>query len=317
MIQGDKCTKPKRHKSPGLLLLNRKHNVSSQLDRSSSNASEARSATTTLENTFLACHSLTIQELDNLIMRNHHVTYKTVFKRLRCEFPVKNPTCDYSLWLDDFGSLQAYLEIELKISWFNFLPLQKIAEWFLNRQQKLKRQWKQYIKLFKDYCTNRNLKDVCKTLFNSESDNVFVIHVDDVYDNMKVCEIPYFREILAYVFDISVCSLHLVAVEGGSVCIFFSYHHEHVNKFQNLSLRQLSMLSRCNVLTLKDTQNRFAYENIQNYKVFHCQIYTQLNIHFILFQILPLEFHCDQDSLLGKYLACMLRFQIFLMTSSA
>ena len=322
MIRGEKCTNPKKDWYPDLLLLNRGHSLSSQLHRSLSNTSEARSATMKLERKFKTCYSHTIQRLEHLVTRNrfpkrvNKLTCKTIFSRLINEFPVHNPTCDYRLRLNDFGSLEDYLKIELRISWFNFRPIQRLAEWFLSKpeQADLQKQWSEYIELFQDYCTNRNLKDVVKTLFNSESDSVFMIHVDEAYKDIKVCEIAYFRETLEYVFGISVCSLQLVAVEGGSVCMFFSYHHKYLNKFQNLSLRQLSMLSRCNVLTHKDTQNCFAYENIQNYKVFHCQIYTKLNIHFILFQILPLEFHYNQDSLLGKYLACtctcMLRFQI-------
>ena len=281
MIQGE-CPKPTKNSYPDLLLLNRGHSLSSQLYRSLSNTSEARSATIKLERKFNTCYSQTIQRLKHLITRNHflklvnNLTCKTIFNRLINEFPVQNPTYNYSLWLNDFDSLRNYLQIELKTSWFNFRPIQRLAECFLSKpkQGDLQKQWSEYIELFRDYCTNRNLKDVVKTLFNSESESVFMIHVDDAYKNIKVCEIAYFRETLEYVFDISVCSLHLVAVEGGSVCIFFSYHHEHLNKFQNLSLRQLSMLSRCNVLTLKDTQNRFAYENIHNYKVFHHKIYT-------------------------------------------
>ena len=292
--------------------------MSSQLYRSLSNTSEARSATIKVERKYKTCYSQTIQRLEHLVKRNrftklfNRLTCKTIFSRLINEFPVQNPTCDYRLRLNEFGSLEDYLRIELRISWFNFRPIQRLAEWFLRKpeQADLQKQWSEYIELFRDYCTNRNLKDVVKTLFNSESDSVFVIHVDEAYKDIKVCEIAYFRETLEYVFDISVCSLQLVAVEGGSVYMFFSYHYKYLNKFQNLSLRQLSMLSRCNVLTLKDTQNRFAYENIQNYKVFHYKIYTQLNIHFILFQILPLEFYYDQERLLGKYSACMFRFQI-------
>ena len=283
MIQGEKCTKPVKDSYPDLLLLNRGHSLSSQLHRSLSNTSEARSATIKLERKFKTCYSQTIDRLKHLVTRNrflkrvNKLTCKTIFIMLIKEFHVHNPTCDYSLRLNDFGSLEDYLRIELKISWFNFRPIQSLAEYFLSskpEQADLQKQWSDYIELFQDYCTNRNLKDVVKTLFNSESDSVFMIHVDDAYKDIKVCEIAYFRETLQYVFDISVCSLHLVAVEGGSVYMFFSYHHEHLNKFQNLSFRQLSMLSRCNVLTLKDTQNRFAYENIQKYKVFHHKIYT-------------------------------------------
>ena len=290
MIQGEKCTKPVKYLYPDLLLLNRGHSLSSQLHRSLSNTSEARSATIKLERKFKNCYSQTIQQLKHLVKRNRfpklskRLTCKIIFNRLINEFPVQNPTYDYSLRLNDFGSLEDYLRIELKISWFNFIPIQRLAECFLSsmpEQADLQKQWSEYIELFQDYCTNRNLKDVVKTLFNSESDSVFMIHVDDAYKDIKVCEITYFRETLEYVFDISVCSLHLVAVEGGSVCIFFSYHHEHLSKFQNLSLRQLSMLSRCNILTLKDTQNRFAYENIHNYKVFQHEF-----IHNLTFYIL-------------------------------
>ena len=277
MIQGE-CPKPVKNLYPDLLLLNRGHSLSSQLQRSLCNTSEARSATIKLERKFKTCYSQTIQQLEHLVTRNrfpkrvNKLTCKTIFSRLINEFPVQNPTCDYRLRLNDFDSLEDYLRIELKISWFNFRPIQKLAECFLSskpEQAELQKQWSGYIELFQEYCTNRNLKDVVKTLFNSESDSVFMIHVDEAYKDIKVCEIAYFRETLEYIFDISVCSLHLVAVEGGSVYMFFSYHHEYLNKFQNLSLRQLSMLSRCNILTLKDTQNRFAYENIQKYKVFH------------------------------------------------
>ena len=282
MIRGEKCTNPKKDWYPDLLLLNRGHSLSSQLHRSLSNTSEARSATINLERKYKACYSQTIHRLKHLVNRNHfsklfnRLTCKTIFNRLINEFTVQNPTCDYRLRLNKFDSLEDYLKIELKISWFNFRPIQKLAEWFLSKPQQadLQNQWNGYIELFQDYCTNRNLKDVVKTLFNSESDSVFVIHVDDAYKDIKVCEIASFRETLEYVFDISVCALHLVAVEGGSVYMFFSYHHEHLNKFQNLSLRQLSMLSRCNILTLKDTQNHFAYENIQKYKVVNHNIYN-------------------------------------------
>ena len=111
------------------------------------------------------------------------------------------------------------------------------------------------------------MKDVVKTLFNSDSENIFMIQVDDVYNNMKVCDIAHFRKTLADIFKIKQTSLHLVAVDYGSLCILFSFHYDYLLKFQNLSLFQLYMLSHCNVLTLRDTRNRFEYENIQNYKV--------------------------------------------------
>ena len=271
MIQGDKCTKPGKKWFPGLLLLNRAHTRSllSQLHRGIVETGEAYSETEELETKFGRYYTQTLNRLDESVKigrkffgRYRQLTWETVYKKLADRFVESR-----NLRVDNIISLKAYLSDELKISWFNFLPVQKIAEWFLSSQSDLQQNWNEYIGLFKGYCTNRNMKDVVKTLFNSDSDNIFMIQVDDVYNNMKVCDIAHFRKTLADIFKIKQTSLHLVAVDYGSLCILFSFHYDYLLKFQNLSLFQLYMLSHCNVLTLRDTRNRFEYENIQNYKV--------------------------------------------------
>ena len=269
MIQGDKCTKPRKKWYPGLLLLNRAHTSSllSQLHHGIDEAGKVYSETEKLETKFGRYCTQTLNRLEESVGRKffgryRQLTWKSVYKKLADRFVESR-----NLRVDNIISLKVYLFDELRISWFNFLPVQKIAEWFLSSQLDLQQKWNEYVKLFKYYCTNRNMKDVVKTLFNSDSENIFMIQVDDVYNNMKVCDIAHFRKTLADIFNIKQTSLHLVAVDCGSLCILFSFHYDYLLKFQTLSLFQLYMLSHCNVQTLRDTRNRFEYENIQNYKV--------------------------------------------------
>ena len=147
MIQGDKCTKPGKKWFPGLLLLNRAHTSSllSQLHRGIVETGEAYSETEELETKFGRYSTQTLNRLDESVGRKffgryRQLTWESVYKKLADRFVESR-----NLRVDNIISLKAYLLDELRISWFNFLPVQKIAEWFLSSQSDLQQNWNEYI----------------------------------------------------------------------------------------------------------------------------------------------------------------------------
>ena len=66
--------------------------------------------------------------------------------------------------------------------------------------------------MFKTYISERNRKDYAPILFNTSSDNIYILETDECYDEFYLRHISMLRETLSYIFDLPELSLHLVCV---------------------------------------------------------------------------------------------------------
>ena len=155
------------------------------------------------------------------------------------------------------------------VSWFNFKPIAVISKVFLNcLYPDLVKKWIEYVYLFHNYCNRHHLKEFPGILFNVESDNIFLMEVDETnYFNMKLSNISSLHDFLCNVLECNKLSVPLLAALPGSLLLVFCYCAEdYLNRFE-LTREQLNCLADlkiCKVLSLRDIENRFVYSNIQD-----------------------------------------------------
>ena len=158
----------------------------------------------------------------------------------------------------------------LRVSWFNFSPLHFLAKEFLfSLYPDVRTSWNQYCAVFKLYCSRRHLKDYSSVFFQLEDQNIFLLEVDDSYDDFTLADIENFRKSLSIALDVPAVSLHLVTVRQKCLIIYFYYcFTDYLIKFGSLSPRQLkkiAMFEPHKILSLTDLHDQFKYSNIQKY----------------------------------------------------
>ena len=189
-----------------------------------------------------------------------------------------------------FQQLNNYLQ-SIRVSWFNFKPIALISKVFLNAlYPELHKKWLEYFYIFYKYCRERRLKDCPGILFNRESDNIFILQVDETYYDMMLSDISCLRDSLCYVLGCNELSVHLLAVSRGSLLLVFCYCAEdYINRFE-LTREQLTSLANlkiCRILELRDFRSHFVYSNIQNTVC----LYFHVSGHIILILFLFLRLH--------------------------
>ena len=170
--------------------------------------------------------------------------------------------------ISDINGLH-YLVHSLKVSWFNFEPLRFLAFRFLLSYSIVLDNWENYTDRFIYYCQGRNLKRYTNIFFQMEQCNVFLLEVDECYNDFTLSDIKDLRKSLSTALDIHFVSLHLVTVRTGSLFIYFHYgYSDYLMMFQSLSaqkLREIASIKCYRILTLVDFYGQFKYENIQEY----------------------------------------------------
>lgn len=157
----------------------------------------------------------------------------------------------------------------LRVSWYSFGSLWHLVEKFLSENHDITTSWENYLCVFKEYFNSRNLKEYVNVFFSVEEENVFLIEVDDRYNNFTLSDVDDLSESLSLALDIPSVSLHLVTVGTGSLVIYFYYcYSDYLVIFKNLTPQQLQKISQIKaymILSLTDVHRRFTYDNMQDY----------------------------------------------------
>ena len=193
--------------------------------------------------------------------------------------------------ITDVDDLNRYFK-NIRLSWFNFKPVAVISEVFLNcLYPELEIKWIKYCQLFDDYCNRRHLKEFPGILFNAESDNTFILQVDETdYYKMKLSNISSLHKSLCHTLGCNELSVPLLAALPGSLLLVFCYCAEdYLSRFE-LTREQRTLLADlkiCKVLSLRDIENRFVYSNIQSTVC----LYFDVSGHIIKISFLFLRLH--------------------------
>ena len=158
----------------------------------------------------------------------------------------------------------------LRVSWFSFGALYFLAEYFLfSLYPEVMTSWDNYRAVFKQYCSNRHLKDFTNIFFQIEDENIFLVEVDEHYSDFTLADVKNFRESLSIALDVPAVSLHLVTVRQHCLIIYFYYcYSDYLTRFKSLSSQQLNMIAVIKphkILSLTDLYNQFKHDNIQSY----------------------------------------------------
>ena len=171
--------------------------------------------------------------------------------------------------ISDINGLHNFVH-SLKVSWFNFEPLRFLAFQFLTSQSIVMANWDNYMDRFAYYCQGRNLKRYANIFFQMEHCNVFLLEVDEYYNEFTLSDIKDLRKSLSTALGIPFVCLHLVTVKTGSLFIYFHYGYtDYLIVFQSLSaqqLREIASIKCYKILSLVDFYDQFKYKNIQEYR---------------------------------------------------
>ena len=269
-MQGRPCLQARKENFPELILLQRNTPIVSTLFKPNLAVDvELRAETEEVKKLFHTCLYLTIDKLSNEVSRSGKNSRKriplSIDKIVRLlKYQLGLPVKQEILSLDQ---LEEYL-CSINVSWFNFKPIAVISQVFLNGiYPELQTKWEKYFRLFYDYCGRRNLKQYAGILFNTESENIFILRVDGKYYDMKLSDISCLRDSLCYVLDCNKLSVHLITISRSSLLLVFGYCFEDYHSRFQLTNEQLTCLADlriCRILSLRDYRSHFVYPNIQN-----------------------------------------------------
>ena len=264
-MSGRECQNLKHANRPKLLIVNPVHPVASDFEKFEKDYARQKRLCT--ETSYLM----------SLFIELSLETWKHL------KFVVDSETCKVSdiafylgSWLSQplptishLHELQSHLH-SLRVSWINFGALFFIVEQFLSTSYPdLLANWNNYIAIFREYCSARNLKGYTSVFFQVEDENVFLLEVDERYYNFTLSDIEGLCNSLSIALGCPFVCLHLVTVRGGSLIIYLYYSYsDYLTVFQSLTTEQLKMISQIKsyrILSLTDLHYQFRYGNIQSY----------------------------------------------------
>ena len=264
-MSGRECQNLMIDNRPKLLIINPDHPVASDFDKFEKNY--ARQKRLCSETSYLM----------SLFTKLSLETWRHL------KFVVDSETCKVSdiafylsAWLKNqlpmmsyLHELQSYLH-SLRVSWFNFGALFFLVEQFLSTlYPDLVAKWNNYLAIFKEYCSVRNLKGYTSVFFQVEDENVFLLEVDERYYNFTLSDIEGLCNSLSIALGCPSVCLHLVTVRGGSLIIYLYYSYsDYLTVFKTLTKEQLKMISQIKayrILSLTDLHNQFRYDDLQSY----------------------------------------------------
>ena len=271
--QGRRCETPIVVKYPKLVLLKPNQKIAERFNHTLDKEIELYARTTEIDEKFRECFYLTCSCLKCEVEGNGQKEQRgpkqdisDIVMKLCSFFSVPLPV--------HVTTIQELIDLfmsKLRVSWFNFEPVRFIATQQLgDLYPEVIQEWEDYDQDFKKYCSERNLGDYARILFNEENGNIFIIEIDEEYYEMKLSDISLLRKSLSRVLGCKTISVHLITVEKCCLLLSFCYCcDDYLNKF-NLTPRQLKSLAEiklCKITSLKDKNNLFVYNNIQSCKV--------------------------------------------------
>ena len=274
--QGRICEKPNIEEYPKFVLLNPNHEIAAQFQHTYGEQKNLFLMTEEIYKKFRSCSFQTwfylnceIDGRSQRMRRGAKQDIRDIVMELCMKFAFHTLL---SLHIESIPQLSELLFTTMRVSWFNFEPIRFIATHRLsNLYPDVLKQWDDYAEQFKKYCSERNLRDYAGILFNEDSDNVFIIEIDEQYNEMTLSDISLLRDTLCNVLGCGAVSVHLITVRKGSLLLSFCYClDDYISKFENLTPRQLRSLAEvklCQITRLKDKNDKFDYKEIQSYKV--------------------------------------------------
>ena len=258
-IQGNPCSSPTKDRYPDFILLD--PSKQTHRPRSLQERNILRGETKKLFEKFKKCSMMTwqclIKEIKGVGSRENldvDTIVSPFFPEVINFSPSRAPTV---------ADLRDILK-QLRVSWYNFTPIFSIAkEHLMEKYPEVKESWEDYCSTFEDYCKNRRISDCADMPFSEEADdNVFILTVDDMYNDIRLSDIQGLRDSLCHVLDVPSASVHLVAVRVESVHLYFVYClDDYITRFTLTAhqKQQLAALIPYEIISLTDTMNRFGY----------------------------------------------------------
>ena len=259
---GDSCEKLRFSKFPKLLVLNPRNSLASCCEQDFTRHAILCKATRGIIDHFqLLVNDIWEQLYD--FMDAKKISISKITRILRTGLNIQLPM------FQDLDSLQNHCH-SLRVSWYNFQPLHLLVMRVLaNLSPTLLADWNSYLTRFKEYCSARNLKDFKDVLFRVEEENIFLLEVDDYFNEFTLSDIEALCNSLSIALRCPSVCLHLVTVRGGSLIIYLYYSYpDYLTVFQSLTTEQLKMISQIKaywILSLADLHDQFRYDNIQSY----------------------------------------------------
>ena len=262
---GDTCQLVRYSEYPKLLIVNREHHSASLFQQSYDKHSTLCKETSIIIEQFQKVVRNIWNQLHEFDSESQKKIIPKIIRLLQNELNIKLPMF---LTLDD---LQDHFH-SLNVSWYNFHAIHLLLKQDVVKQSSnLLADWKGYLTSFKDYCSARNLKDLSNVFFITREQNIFILEVDELYDNFKLSDIDGLRKSLSIALCCSFVCLHLVTVRATSLFIYFHYcYTDYLTVFKSLTAYQLKMISEIggsayNLLSMTDAYNQFQYTNIQSF----------------------------------------------------
>ena len=247
---------------PKLLIINPKHSSALSLKQTYDHHAMLCTATSSIIKHF----QLLASEIWDLLydsVDNKKVEVSKITRVLRTGLGMQLPM------FNDLDDVQNLFH-SLCVSWYNFNALQLLMERVVAKLSPvLLTDWNGYLERFKEYCLSRSLKNFNNVFFRVEEHSIFLLEVDDHYNEFTLLDIENLSQSLSIALGCSSVCLHLITVKIGSLLIYFHYcYNDYLTVFQSLTIKQLKMISQIEdfwILSLTDLHNQFRYDNIQSY----------------------------------------------------
>ena len=259
---GNSCEKLHFSKFPKLLVVNPRSSLASYCEQDFTRHATLCKATRGIIDHFqLLVNGIWEQLYD--FMDAKKISISKITRVLRTGLNIQLPM------FQDLDSLQNHCH-SLRVSWYNFRPLHLLVTQVLAKlSPALLADWNSYLTMFKEYCSTRDLKDFKEVLFRVEDENIFLLEVDDHFNEFTLSDIEALCNSLSIALGCPFVHLHLVTERGGSLIIYLYYSYsDYLTIFQSLTTEQLKMISQIKayrILSLTDLHNQFRYDNIQSY----------------------------------------------------
>ena len=259
---GNVCQNTCSSKFPKLLVVDPRHSLASCCEKNFQKHVTLCKATRSIIGQFQLVVSSIWEQLYDCVDA-HELNISKITRTLRSGLGIQLPM------FPDLDSLQNHLH-SLRVSWYNFCPLHLLVTQVLAKlSPTLLADWNSYLTMFKEYCSARNLKEFKNVFFRVEEENIFLLEVDDYFDEFTLSDIEALCNSLSIALNTFSVHLHLVTVRGGSLIIYLYYSYsDYLSVFQSLTTEQLKMISQIKayrILSLTDLHNQFKYDNIQSY----------------------------------------------------
>ena len=264
---GDTCQLVRFSKYPKLLIVNRENPSASLFQQSYDKHSTLCIETSIIIEKFQDVVCDIWNQLLKLDSESQKIIIPEIICMLRNKLNINLPM------FSTINDLQGYFH-SLNVSWYNFHAIHLLVIQVVAKQSSnLLANWEDYLTNFKDYCSARNLKDLSNVFFITKNQNIFILEVDELYNDFKFSDIDGLRKSLSIALCCPFVSLHLVTVRATSLFIYFHYcYTDYLTVFKSLTAYQLKMISVIGgsaycILSMTDAYDQFQYTNIQSFAV--------------------------------------------------